>query len=258
MKRPAQIALAALCCLAAPATATAGGGDAVRARAALRSARFFTEVFAPRAPARGVVLTLHQSGWQATGRAAAAREHPEDRFWLRRRWIAVNSSYRPGRAGLRDVLWVYDSLRRSLGPDEPICLSGASAGGNLALLAAARRRSVACVVARAAPSDLVHIGGEAAYDRSARGPVWVHDQAQRMLGAGALGRFSPMRVARRIRALVLLAEAAHDALIPWRQQLDLKRELRDRCVGVVRLAPGDARFVHARVSRPSSRDFTGA
>src|SRR5439155_16783546 len=142
--RSAFVGAAALA-LCLPAAASASDARAIRA--ALRSEPFFTEVFTPARAAEGVVITLHRGSWSATGREPAATEHGDDHAWLRRHWLVVNSSYRPGVLGLADVRSVYVRVRGAIDRALPICMVGASSGGNLALLAAARLPDLRCLVA---------------------------------------------------------------------------------------------------------------
>jgi dienelactone hydrolase len=246
--------LAALAVLAAPAQAN----DARAIRRALRSTPFFTEVFAPKRAAEGVVITLHKGSWSATGATAAASEHPDDRAWLRRRWLAVNSSYRPGAAGLSDIRLVYRRVWRAIRHRLPVCFAGASAGGNLALLAAETLPDLDCVVAEAAPTDLVHIASQPAWDGSSNGPGYIHDSAVQALGEPNLSAFSPLFAADRIHARVLLAEAEQDPLIPRQQLDDMCARLGSECAGVMRMAPGPLWFVHASVARTQLAAFRRA
>ncbi|MFL5845186.1 MAG: alpha/beta hydrolase family protein [Solirubrobacteraceae bacterium] len=246
------------------ASAAAGGGDAARIRAALRAEPFFTELFVPSRAPEGIAITFHRGAWTGTGAQAAAAEHADDRAWMHRRWLVVNSSYRPGTAGLADVRDVYRRVRRATRDALPICMIGASSGGNLALLAATRLPDLACLVAEAAPADLVDIGSQQAYDGSAEsgssstGPAYIHDVAIQALGADNLRPFSPLYVATRIKARVLLAEAEQDPLIPAQQLDDLCGRLAARCAGSLRLAPGPLSFVHAGVSRPALAQYRRA
>lgn len=247
--------LSALAAHASSAHPTAAKPTAAAIRAALRGAPLFTELFIPRSPLQGVVVTLHRGAWTATGRSAAATEHADDRAWVRRRWLAVNSSYRPGAQALADVRLVYRRVRGATHARLPICLVGASSGGNLALVAATQLSGIACVVAEAAPSNLVDIATQTAYDPSApggyssSGPSYIHDVAIRQLGEDRLDDFSPLFAATRITAPVLLAEARDDPLIPERQQSDLCSRLGRRCAGSLTLKPGPLSFVHAGVAR---------
>jgi dienelactone hydrolase len=238
-----QLLCVAVFLLALPGAATAAGPADVRA--ALRSEPFFTEVFAPSHPAEGVVITLHRGAWSSTGRDAAATEHADDRAWLRRRWLVVNSSYRPGVLGLADVRSVYIRVRRALGNKLPLCLVGASSGGTLALLAATRLPQLDCLVAEAAPTDLLAPGG-------------IHDLAAQALGEQNLRAFSPLFVADRIKADVLVAGAQQDPLVPQQQLSDLCTRLASRCAGFLSLAPGPLFFVHAGVERGALSRFRRA
>jgi dienelactone hydrolase len=245
---------AALAVLAAPAHAN----DARDIRRALETTPFFTEVFAPSRAPEGVVITFHKGSWSATGQAAAASEHPDDRAWVRRHWLAVNSSYRPGAAGLRDVRLVYERVHRATRHRLPICLVGASAGGDLTLLSAESLPDLGCVVAEAAPTDLVNIASEPVWDGSTSGPAYIHDAAVQALGEPNLNAFSPLFGAQRIHARVLLAQAERDPLIPRQQSADMCTRLGSRCAGFMPLAPGPLLFVHARVARTSLSAFRRA
>jgi acetyl esterase/lipase len=239
--RSAFVSAAALF-LCMPATASASDARAIRA--ALRSEPFFTEVLTPSRPAEGVVITLHRGAWSATGRDAAATEHADDHAWLRRHWLVVNSSYRPGVLGLADVRSVYVRVRLAIQRALPICMVGASSGGNLALLAAVRLPDLRCLVAEAAPTDLMATGG-------------IHDLAVQALGEQNLRAFSPLFAADRIEAEVLVAGAEQDPLVPPQQLSDLCMRLA-RCAGSLSLAEGPLWFVHAGVDHAALSAFRRA
>ncbi|MFL5844309.1 MAG: alpha/beta hydrolase family protein [Solirubrobacteraceae bacterium] len=161
------------------------------------------------------VLLLHGGGWADVSKEAwlPVLEHTrqELRGWGYRTGVV---EYRPGRAGLADVREAYDAAVA----DRPgrVCLYGESAGGTLALLVAAQRRSVSCVIAVAAPSDLLGLQ-QIAPDLAATA------RAREAFGASAaaLRRFSPVTHARRIRADVLLEYALFDAVLPAWQGVEL-------------------------------------
>jgi alpha-beta hydrolase superfamily lysophospholipase len=110
----------------------------------------------------------------------------------------------------------------------------------------------------------VNIASQTAYDpnaeggMSATGPTYIHEAATQMLGGERLASFSPLRVARRITAHVLLAQAEQDPLIPPQQQSDLCRRLAARCAGSLRLAAGPLAFPHASVARTALSAFRRA
>jgi dienelactone hydrolase len=146
--------------------------------------------------------------------------------------------YRSGTAGLADVRAAVRTSRRRAGAGVPVCLLGWSSGGNLSLLYAAERRDVACVVAKAAPTDLPELGPTEAAARKA-------------LGADALDRFSPARVARRIRARVLLQYAVGDPLVPVDQGRRMLRARPSRTRLQI-LPRGDRPFIHSGVTAAAS------
>lgn len=256
------VVLAGVCLAAATATAEASVSrqDVKAIRRTVRSLPFFTETSVPKRSPAGVVITLHKGSWAATGRAAAESEHQDVAAWLRRRWLVVNSSYRPGVRGLADVRATYARVSKAVGRRAPICLVGASAGGNLALIAATRIQTLSCVVAEAVPTDLVNIASQLAYDpasetgASTTGPTYVHDSAEQALGAENLRAFSPLLQAERTRARVLLAVAERDPLIPVEQETDYCARLA-RCEGALQLEAGTLQFVHAGVSRAALSAF---
>lgn len=230
--------------LALPAAASAH-------RVPLHGLPAFAETFGPD-DHRAVVITLHGGGWYMTGRDVALSERPAGRAWAARGWTVVNTSYRPRRRALSDVLSVYDRVRRHVGPGTPICLAGTSAGGHLALMVAARRRDVACVVGRGAPTDLLTIHRESAVHPSGRvdrsGPRYVRRKAIEAFGRRRLRAMSPARNGRRIRARVLLSIGERDGLIPWSQAVRLRRAVRG--ARVMRLAWGrEVQWVHTAITR---------
>lgn len=256
---PALARLAAIVALVAPMVTLVAA--AVPARAAsldFRGAPAFVETFGPNEH-RGVVITVHGGAWSAVGPAAAATERFEAAAWAARGWTAVNVSYRPGARSLDDVLWFYDRVRAHVGSRTPVCLSGASAGGQLALMVAVRRADVACVIARGAPTDLTTIGRQRAFGPDGpqgEGPRATREWAVRAFGEGRLAAMSPALHAERIHAWVLLALADRDPFVPWDQALELKAAMPRAFV--VRLSWGGRRWVHTTVSARAARRFRRA
>src|SRR5690349_440691 len=107
------------------------------------------------AATRGVMITIHGGAWISSGAQAMRAEAPDAARYAAQGWLVDNIDYRPGRYALRDTLAAYDSLRRAH-PRLPICASGESSGGHLALMLAARRPGLACAISKAGPTDLVH------------------------------------------------------------------------------------------------------
>lgn len=198
---------------------------------------------------RAVVITVHGGAWMSVGHAAAATQRPEAAAWAARRWTAVNVSYRAGRSSLRDVIWFYDRVRRHVGADTPVCLSGASAGAHLALMTAVRRADVSCVIARGAPTDLTRIGRQRAWGPDgpqSAGPALTRRWAIQAFGRRALRAMSPALQAQRIRAKVLYAIGEHDPYVPWDQAVQLAKAMPGALV--YRLSWGGESWVHTSVS----------
>lgn len=207
----------------------------------------------------GVVITIHGGAWLSSGPEAAKTQRPEAALWASRGWTAVNVSHRPGRQALTDLLWFYDRVRRHVGSRTPVCLSGASAGGNLALMLAVQRADVGCVIARGAPTDLTTIGQQQAWGPDgpqSTYPAMTEQWAIDAFGRDALDEMSPALHTDRIRAWVLLAIADRDPFVPWEQALAFKRALPRAYV--VRLPWGGRRWVHTTVSARAARRFRRA
>jgi acetyl esterase/lipase len=140
--------------------------------------------------ARGVALVLHGGGWQDNGALPSdGLTTQAEARWTARGWASVAISYRssaqgpvtdalrtvtaffggpnamvpvaqPGSAlrSIDDSAGFYARRAEAIGAAlarKPTCVVGFSAGGHLALLVAVRHPDVACVVADAAPANLV-------------------------------------------------------------------------------------------------------
>jgi acetyl esterase/lipase len=180
------------------------------------------------------VIVIHAGGWRLVGRGMTGLEQPEvDRLngWG---YGALNIDYRRGARGLTDVLRFYDRLRRRVGPGTPICLDGSSAGGHLALMAALRRPSAACVITRAAPTRLDRLRGSL-----------LHDAHHFFDPHGGLARWSPARY--RLACPALIAHGTHDPYVGFGQARAMLRHARRG--RLVALRRGDAPWVHGTVSQ---------
>lgn len=234
-------------------------GPAGRRSTALGALRAGYELQAPAHRPRGVVLLVHGGAWRAVGAREVAQMRPEADRWIRRGWATANVDYRPCRHSLDDVLAAYDAIRRRVGRRTPVVALGDSAGGHLVLLVAARRRSVAAVIARAAPTDPQHIAAERTWDPRLGRPSDAFPRLLARLWRTALGprwttAWAPVRQARLIRAPVLLAGAIRDPLVPPAQGRAMAAALRaahpGRVTPLLRLGPGPVHFPHARISVP--------
>jgi acetyl esterase/lipase len=194
---------------------------------------------------------------------------PEANRWRARGWETVNLTYRPCGRSLGDVLWFYDRAREWFGRGAAIGALGISAGANLALLLAARRTGVYCVVSEAGPTDLTRIQREGAYNLATGrydftlGSRWVHNLGAAAFGEENLAAYSPAQAAKAGATLngarVLQAFAADDPIVPYQQAADLARPLLvanpAAYVDNVRLAKGKIPFGHGQVTQAAFDDF---
>ncbi len=210
----------------------------------------------------GVMLLVHGGGWYIVGPGTLSTERGEARRWRRRGWLTVNLDYAPCADSFAGVLWFHDRVRRRYGKRVPLCASGASAGGHLALMLAAHRPALDCVVARGAPTDLRTIARRAAASGSRDGSRAVAQMGAAAFGAQRLGEMSPVAHAARLRARLLLATGRRDDVIPLAQAAELRRAvLRQRSRAPVRslvLAPGRVPWIHGAVSRGALARFHAA
>lgn len=202
------------------------------------------EVTRPAGTPRGVMLVVHGGAWIMTGQGAVASMRADARRLAARGWEVHNIDYRPGADALGDVLAAHDALRARY-PRMPMCVYGTSAGGHLALMTAVLRGpSVHCVIAGAAPTDLV------GFPRTlAVGQVIDREIAPRFAPA----TWSPALQAQRIRARVLLVHARHDEVVPYAQSAAMRRALPG--AQLIALGAGSRPWVHVNVSARDLRGF---
>lgn len=171
----------------------------------------------PAGAARGTMLLVHGGAWRGSDPREQTRllREPGDVF-LARSWRIVSVDYRGGNGGLRDV--VAAIARQPHRTGRPLCLYGESAGAHLALLAAARRPSVDCVIGAGAPTDFqAYIADAAAGSNSTHRAVAAVIKQTFGATPKETAMWEPVQVADRIRADVLLVRAAGDPLIPRAQ-----------------------------------------
>ena len=222
-----------------------------------------TGAFAGRPP-KGVMLLVHGGGWSAYGSGHVAALRSDADRWRARGWRTVNLSYRPCELAINDVIWFYDRARSLWGSGLPYCVLGASAGGNLALMLAAKRNSVSCVVNQAGVTDGDALADQGAYDSSSggsqtKGPRWVYNRLMAAVGVHNVYWYSPVNF--RIQARVLSATAERDSLIPAAQAAELRTSMLARDAGaysdVMTLSSGTAsKFAgHADVSQAALDEY---
>lgn len=222
---PLRAAAVLLACLVAPLA----GPPAAQALSWAGVAR-------PAGARAGTVLVVHGGAWWLVGpRATASTMHVAERY-AAAGWEGHNVDYRAWERSYPDVRAYYDALRRRR-PDETICAYGASAGGQLALMLAADRPSLDCVVADSAPTDLV--AWPAAYGG-------VRDATAELAARRvSLRRWSPARRAEEIGRPVVLVHDPADPVVPYEQSVRLRRRLPD--ARLVTLCAGTVAHVHTNV-----------
>jgi acetyl esterase/lipase len=204
-------------------------------------------------PARGTVLLLHGGGWHGD-LGAAADELMSATIEALTGWgyDVANLGYRGGEDSLRDAGAAFESLRARTGAEEPLCIYGTSAGGQLALLVAAREGAdVDCVVDLLGPPDLEDFG---ARPRSSAG----ERLAREAFGPGRLAALSPINNTSRTHAPVLVGATPCDVFTPIAAQRRLASGLRaaNPDSQLVVIAPGnDVDLEHCDVDGESFQRF---
>jgi dipeptidyl aminopeptidase/acylaminoacyl peptidase len=195
----------------------------------------------------GVVMLLHGGGWQRSDsgyedQVANAKNFQQEGY------ATVAIGYDEGAKGFQQVVDVYREARRRY-PALPICASGISAGGNLALMLATREPDLACVVTLAAPTDLTTLATQDAEDDEAS------HAAIAAFGRDQLTKFSPVRYADKIKAQVLMIEAEADPINPPDQGRELERVLPGAELLVLPPGPVPAPFAHFGGVQPDAQEI---
>jgi acetyl esterase/lipase len=208
-------------------------------------------------PARATMIMVHGGGWAGhDARAQQLLMQTPGKLLLRRGWRVVSIDYEAGARGLDDLLETVDSEIARKTSNGPLCIYGESAGGHLALLAAARRgREIDCVIGLGAPADLVRY--EPLAEAGSRLQRIVAGQVRKYFGTSAaeLAPSDPVSLAPSIAADVLLMRSGDDAIIPASQSTRFAAA--HPATKVVTLQPGDPAdpsdgFIHGTIS-PAGR-----
>jgi len=209
-------------------------------------------------PPRGWVIVIHQGGWKGVGMGEIEHIRPAA-VWLNHAgWATLTVDYRPGALAEDDIRAFYDQLRARVGARTPICALGQSAGAQLALMLAAVRPRLACVIAEGAPVDLPALATQRAYDPASGrlqrgGPLQALALATEAFGRTGLLAHSPVSVASHIRAAVLATISRHDPLVPLAQLRELRRVL--PAARTMAMNGGTEPFIHAGISRSALRAY---
>jgi dipeptidyl aminopeptidase/acylaminoacyl peptidase len=207
----------------------------------------------PQGPPKGFVLVIHGGGWVLTGPTTLQSESPTVGWLIGHEWGVYNVDYRPGWLSVVDVVAAYDYLRR-LDPTAPMCALGQSAGGQLAILLAASRRSLRCVISEAGVTDLPLI--------PASDPL--HALMEHVF-QGELWEFSPVRLASYIHGTLLCAGSSFDQVVPEPDQLAAIKRARSSTITMLLAGaptPGGPslahppNFIHASITAAAQRLFT--
>jgi acetyl esterase/lipase len=212
---------------------------------------------------RGTIILVHAGGW--AGHDAYAQQQLMQRpgaLLLQRGWRVVSIDYTAGSQGLQDILDATGAELARRSSNGPLCLYGESAGGHLALVAAARLRAIDCVITIGAPTDLGLYQAEAAANPDERVKL-VASQAMRHFGTtpAELAPWNAVALAAATRADILLLHERDDPIVSAQHALRLQAarpttEIIDLEAG----APNEPSptFMHASVSSVGHAVYTSA
>ncbi|WP_026910267.1 alpha/beta hydrolase family protein [Patulibacter minatonensis] len=225
----------------AAAPAAAATTDAVAAtRAAERipkSRLAYPTAVAPRSRPRGLLFVIHGGGWGPSTNASIKEAAAWGTGYQKQGWAAYTISMHSGPAGIEDAVAAYDRNRRRFGPKVPFCAIGASSGGNVALMLAARRPAMRCVIANAPPTDLARLYRESPGNRNS---------LARLFPGRLMQKYSPIRFENAIKARLFLTVAANDTDVPPNQGTNFYRVHKQRTTLTI-LPPGDEFWTHSNV-----------
>lgn len=184
---------------------------------------------------KAVVIVIHGGSWVGESSGFLDDMTPYAQELSTRSGAAtMNIDYHTGSASLKDVVAAYDVAHKKF-PNLPICATGNSAGGNLALLLANKRR-LNCVISEIGPTNLY------------TGSQYIKDIATSHFKAENLTVWSPVYATKKLRSPTMLISATNDPIVPHSQALEFKKKFPKSIV--VTIGPGDqlgTYHVHAPV-----------
>lgn len=206
LRTGASVVLSACACATGPASAAESLQDTI-----IRDV--------PGAP--GTVVLVHGGGWTGPDRQ---RQWDID-FWpgtvfRDAGWNTATIDYAAGKEGLASVTAeIGAAMARA--PFGRVCVYAESAGGHLALLAAAALPRLRCVMGLGVPTDLERWRDDATRQGRVFSLTTYSQTAGPTFGYGDIeDRWQPVAVADHIRGRVLLVGQADDHVLPIRGQLE--------------------------------------
>jgi dipeptidyl aminopeptidase/acylaminoacyl peptidase len=194
-----------------------------------------------------LVMLIHGGGWRAS-ESAYEEQKANAKNFQREGYATVAIDYAPGAQGFRQIEDVYGAARQRY-PGLPICASGISAGGHLALMLAAREPDLTCVLTLVAPTDLTTLVAQDPEGDEA------YNAAVRAFGNNGLAKFSPVRYADRIKAKVLMVVAEDDPVVPADQGRELAQALPSAQLIVLPPGPDQAQWAHFAGVQPDAQNL---
>ncbi|MEX2194828.1 MAG: prolyl oligopeptidase family serine peptidase [Thermoleophilaceae bacterium] len=179
---------------------------------------------------RGLVWVLCCGAWRSAAAHGVDLASRADRRglasldWTRRGYRVATFASTGGAAAVEESLAAFDRLREEH-PDLSICAFGGSAAGHMALMVAAQRPELSCVIAHSSPSSLADLPDEAIPGVLPEPPLSL---ARDAFGAARMDELSPLRRAGDIAASVRLVACSEDRIVPVAQSRRLARALRRR------------------------------
>ena len=238
--------LATAASLLALAVAGCGGGGGEVSSLPKNVSRAEVSWGQPGGDPKALVILLPGGGWQRSpsqyeDQKTAAKSLQQEGY------ATVAVQYDEGARGFRQIEDVYRTARKHY-PKLPICATGISAGGHLALMLATREPDLACVVGLSAPTDLTTLAAQDPQGQEA------YNAAVAAFGKDQLARYSPVRYANRIKAKVLLFVAATDPLDPVAQGRELTEALPGAQLVVLPPGPDPAVWAHGGGVQPNAQE----
>ncbi len=196
---------------------------------------------------QGYVMLVHGGGWLLVGKQYL--ETADARWFEAQGWATYDIDYRGGWNSMADVTAAYDHLRKMIGPSTTVCVQGESAGATMAMLLAAERPSVACVISEGGISDITTM------------PNPFRANVNTYVLPGHLWAFSPVREASLIKQPLLMAGSSWDKVVPESQQMaEMKTARPSTKTMLLAGAPilGSSNFVHANITVGALARFRAA